>query len=1139
MNLSTSHLHWLESFKSHLVPLTEESREKIAETLFKIPTPQQQFEDQDDFLNWIGESIPCMQWTIQETYPSSLSIYFLFKPSKDISLDEFLLDYLRKWILPDKHLRLFSFCSHPFRLNGQGEFTVLEAHFFVHEQSTAKLLQDTLPSLQKEITFLLNFPSFCKDFLELKIVTYPDRPVLLLNKLTEISKKHHKKLESDLFSEMGRFLVLSSAEFKKRRSSHTVLRIIFSHDLLKKKILKEVRLFPEKRQLSVRLLSSELMFPFGNKTVLGLAIVLHLPDPYEYFDEQHILLAIQQLSSLMQIVQGSFYASQTSHDTVRSLYVEIEKRDGTDFTLQERKLIQAHLEEKLKERIEKLSPSIFMMGNAEEVMKNIFMLSGELNSPFDIPQVIISLEKQTTTDLYFTIVLVRSRKPSDPSLQHYFANIEDDITFLPEKEQVVGYLPMDRVKEACVFQLKIPRFPFTRCDSSTNFYLARKKILTLLTQVLGEVRDYNGGMLLKQGEVLSQLKINLPFVSAELLENLFYSITPIEMQAILPFPVLQDFLTAALEMTQKELPKRESYGCSMQQKEGYSFAILRANDFSLKGCIEEALRKNTAVVSFSISYQESLLIGYLYTSHDLQNQMSFCTAIREGIEEWNKKIKKLRVLRLHFNDWSYSLDPRMGGDTVSSIILKGLFEGLTRRGKDGTLALAAAERVEVSDDLKHYTFHLRKSFWSNGDPVLAHDFEYAWKKILSPHFNTSFAYHFYPIKNAAAVKKGQLPIDQLGISCLNEATLRVELEEPCSYFLELLSHAIFSPVNHRVDQKHPNWFTREGEAYICNGPFYLLKSHPHWGRYELAKNPRYWDAGEVELDKIILLKADIPTALEMYKRDEIDWIGRPASPWDGSYSSSCNETVHISSTYTVYWYVFNVQRYPFHNKNLRKAIHHLIDRKELLDTYGGIGTPAVTPLPISHTQHSHLPIPKSSPELALAYFEKALEELHLQREQFPPIGLMCPTGGTRYQMAQAIKKKIEETLQIPCYIETYPWGVLFEKMTQGEHHIGAMGWTALVDDPLYTLNAFKHVHERINFSKWEHPRYKELLDSANRELDPQKRRHIIGESEALLIEEVPLMPFYYEMQQYAKKSHVKLPANWEVKDIDFKWISMV
>lgn len=243
----------------------------------------------------------------------------------------------------------------------------------------------------------------------------------------------HPRLEGDLFAELERFLSLSTEEFRKRRSIKGLLRLILSYHFLRKKMLKEIRISPDKRHLYARILSSQLLFPFGKKNVLGLAFVVHLPDRYDFFDQHHIYLAIQELTPTLQLVPGSFYFSQTSQDELGFFYIEIEKAEGREITLKEYKNLRTQIEKELKKRIERLSPSIFMMRNTEETMKNILVLGQELHYKTDIPQVTISLEKQTLQSLFFTVTLARILKKGDLSLKQLFEKWSAEVSFFFRK----------------------------------------------------------------------------------------------------------------------------------------------------------------------------------------------------------------------------------------------------------------------------------------------------------------------------------------------------------------------------------------------------------------------------------------------------------------------------------------------------------------------------------------------------------------------------------------------------------------------------------------------------------------------------------------------------------------------------------
>lgn len=1121
----------------------EESRKKILEILWKTLPHPLFFEDQKNVLSWLLESVPLIQWTHFETLPDCFSVFLICRPVGHISIEEIFLNHLTQWLSPEKKISLLSSSHYFFHLEGlpNSEFFVGEARFLIKDQGLHYAIQSNLPSWSQELRFLLKNPAYASDFLASKISTYPHHSLPLFRLFVDLIQKYPNYIDKNVFGDFSCFFALTNSNFRSQRSVRSLARLMISHYLIRNQLLRKVRITPDKRHLFLRFLSSQLSFPFGSKTVLGIAIVMHLPAKNEHLDEQHILLAIQELFPNIQILKGSCYLFQTYQNTIQSLYLEIEKLDGTRFSFKERRQLLKHLRNHLKERVETLVPTIFMNRNEEEIMKNILVLSREVESEMEMPQVIIALEKQTVEDLFFTVTLVRVLKDNDLPLKSLFSKLGKEAQFLPDRTQVVGYLQKKYPKEANVFHLRLARSSFLRSDSSTHFYLARKQVVALLERALGEIRDYTGGMILQQGELFLRLKNAFPQASVELLENFFYSITPIEMKVLLPLHFLTSIFQEILQFIESVRLKKETFCSVIAQEKDFAFAIVHSDDPKLREGLDHHLRpenpSHQTYVHFSIPFQESMLLGYICLSDNKEQQEKFALFIRQSIEECKRKIKHLRTLRLNFQDWSYSLDPRLGGDTLSTVLLKTLYEGLTRKGKDGLLSLAVAEKASVSKDLKTYTFKLRECYWSNGNRIVAYDFEYAWKKVLSPHFSTPFAYLFYPIKNAKAVKEGSLPIDEAKISALDESTLSVELETPSSYFLELLLHPLFSPINHRVDQQHPNWCSQDGAKYVCNGPFYLRKADAQWGCYELVKNPCYWDISAIDLDEIILLKANSQTALEMFVKDEIDWIGRPLRPWEASFAQAGSDIESYNSV-GIYWYVFNNQTFPFHNKNLRKAIAHAIDRKELADLQYGSGSPSITPLPLTHTQHGSKAVPDRNPELARQYFNQALKELGITDKEFPTITLIHTQAEVRDSIAYLVKTQIETALGIRCQIEGYSWEKLFDKMTKGEYQIGAMGWTAIVDDPLYTLNIFKNRHDKINFAKWENSTFCELLNAADQELDRTKRQQYLADAEALLIEELPVIPISYEVKQYMKKKHIQLPSNPYGGEIDFKWLSI-
>ena len=199
-------------------------------------------------------------------------------------------------------------------------------------------------------------------------------------------------------------------------------------------------------------------------------------------------------------------------------------------------------------------------------------------------------------------------------------------------------------------------------------------------------------------------------------------------------------------------------------------------------------------------------------------------------------------LRLVISAEPPTLDPRLAGDTVSGSVMRMCFDGLMRVDSKGKSTPAVAEKVDISEDGSTYTFHLRESYWADGKPLTAHDFEKTWKTILDPLFPSRFAYNFYIIKNAEEAKEGTCPVEEVGVRALGDRTLVVELRHPAPYFLDLVSAHSFFPV-------------RSDDYLIGNGPF-KLTSWRHYNELALEKNERYWDAGAVKLSKIHLAILD-------------------------------------------------------------------------------------------------------------------------------------------------------------------------------------------------------------------------------------------------------------------------------------------
>lgn len=957
--------------------------------------------------------------------------------------------------------------------------------------------------------------------------------------LLTLLQKHPNHLEKTLLSEYNRFFALLSPEFIIQRFPQQLTRLICTHHLFYKQLARSLRLFPEARHLQIHCAPTRLQFPFGSKPVLGLILGVCPLDRYELFDETTILLATKKLIPTAELVTGSFYCYQGQGDSIRMLYVELEKKDGAKFSSQELRLLKKCLPDELKNHVEKVVPAIFMKRNEEEVMKTVLTLSQELKYTTDLPQATISLETQSSTSVVFTVVLVYFQHQHQKPLLSILQQNSPHLTWTTDRTQTISHLHTKISKEAHVLRATIPKdLHLLRDDSSVNFYLARQKVLDTLQSTLGEVRDYNGGMILRQSEQLAQLKQAFPNQSDHhLLENFFYSLSPIEAQTTLLQGPLQKLFHLCLQATATDLPKRESYFLKVEQQATHVFVMIRARDPIFREMLLNALNilgsASMAITSTTVNLQGSDILGYIYECSALRKQEQFIKIIRDSIADSLAKLENFQVLRLSVLDLPISLDPRIRGEGESPAILKMLFEGLMRIDKEGEPVYGAAELVTLSADAKTYSFKLRPSFWSSGAKVTAHDFAYAWKKILSPNFSTPFTYLFYPIKNAKNAKEGMLPLDQVGIQVLDETTLLVELEHPAPYFLELTAHSLYAPVNHLIDQNHPDWACREGADYVCNGPFQLMKRQPSQG-LQLIKNPLYWDAQNIQLDQVLITQNSAHMAAQMFKNDETDWVGRPFQPWVPSLSMACPEKIEHYLTPMMLWYVFNTSSFPFHHPKLRQAFRYATDRKALIEHLSYEGVPALTPLPLPHTQHINAGVADGDVAKARRLFQEALKELRLTEKTFPPLILIHTTGELLDKTTHFLKQTWEEAFEIHCTIEAYEWHHVFDRMTQGDFQIGAMKWGSWINDPMYTLNAFKYGNDKMNFAKWENDTYQSLLSAAEQTTDLQKRQEYLAKAEAILIEEVPVLPIFHEIHQFMKKNHLQVHINKKIGMVDFR-----
>jgi oligopeptide transport system substrate-binding protein len=497
-----------------------------------------------------------------------------------------------------------------------------------------------------------------------------------------------------------------------------------------------------------------------------------------------------------------------------------------------------------------------------------------------------------------------------------------------------------------------------------------------------------------------------------------------------------------------------------------------------------------------------------------------------------------KVLRLNLHSEPPTADPGIADDSTSGAIIRATFDGLTRVQEDGKAHESVAEKIDISEDRRTYTFHLRDSKWSNGEPVTAHDFEFAWKRVLDPKTGSNYAYQLYYIKNAEKYNLGKAKAEDVGVKALDDKTLQVTLENPTPFFLELTAFYTYYPVNKKVVEANPNW-AGEAKTHVGNGPF-KMEEWEHKNKLTLVKNENYWDKEAVKLDKIeFSMVEDENTELSMFDNGELDWAGAPLSalPTDAIPALKDSGKMVTQPIAGLYMYKFNTEQPPFNNAKIRKAFAYAIDRKSIIDNVTQANQqPAMGIVPPTMAVSANPYFKDNDVETAKKLLAEGMKELGISK--LPPITLSFNTSEGHKKIAEAIQDQWKKAFGVEVKLENKEWKVYLDDLHQGKFQIGRAGWSGDFNDAINFLELFKYKKGGNNDTNWEHPKYQELLNKSALETDPEKRKQILAQAEQLIMEEMPAAPIYFYTQSWVKSDKVKGVIIDGLGFVDWKWATI-
>jgi oligopeptide transport system substrate-binding protein len=462
-----------------------------------------------------------------------------------------------------------------------------------------------------------------------------------------------------------------------------------------------------------------------------------------------------------------------------------------------------------------------------------------------------------------------------------------------------------------------------------------------------------------------------------------------------------------------------------------------------------------------------------------------------------------------------SLDPHKTSTVSEANILRDLFMGLTMHDATASLIPGAAESWEVSDDGTVYTFKLRPgALWSDGTPVTAGDFVYAWQRVVTPETAAEYAYMLAPIANAEAITAGEAAPDTLGVRAVDDMTLEVTLNAPTPYFLEMLTHQATYPVQRANVEALGAEFAKPGNL-VSNGAYTLARFVPN-DRVTLLKNPNFYDAANVAIDEVNFYPTeDRSTAIKRFEAGELDMNDDLPSEQLADIKAKFGDQVKIGPYLGTYYYSFKIPSEPWNDAQLRRAIAMAIDRDFLAEkVWQGTMLPA----------YSFVPPGIGGYEAATADYA---EMSQIDREDAAvailtglgygpdnplPMEIRYNTSENHTNTAVAIQEQLKplgiEVTMVNTDAPTH-WSFLEQ---HGDFDVARAGWIADYKDPENFLALCKS-EAGNNYSEYANPAYDDLLARAAASADPAERMALLGEAEALGVAEdhcvVPLMFYSY------------------------------
>lgn len=466
-----------------------------------------------------------------------------------------------------------------------------------------------------------------------------------------------------------------------------------------------------------------------------------------------------------------------------------------------------------------------------------------------------------------------------------------------------------------------------------------------------------------------------------------------------------------------------------------------------------------------------------------------------------------------------------------------VFESFYRLGKNGQPTAGLAKKATVSADGLTWIFTLRDAKWSNGDQITAQDFVYSWRRSLTPKTASPYAYLFSGVKNADAISKGKLPVEQLGIKALDNKTVEISLEKPIAYFKVLMAYPLFGPQNQKVVEKYGKKYATNSKYMVYSGPFVIKNWTGTSDKWSFQKNPNYWDKKQVKLDKISYKVVSNPnTGYELYQQGKLDMT--PLSSQQVKNYKNSSEFKQYPYSYVAFLaYNFNAtnaaNKKALNNQNIRRALSLALDRKVLTKKVFGDGSQVPTGFvanDLAKNPQTGVDFAKEQAvtktvaydaNLAKKYWRKGLTETGLKELTFNILASSdTPTNDALTQYLQSQYTKVLPGLKVK--VQNIPGKSALERARKGEFDIYVSGWGGDFNDPI-TFLQIPLTGTSYNYGNYSNSEYDRLIAKATNEdaNDKLVRWNDLVAAAKLFNSQQGVSPLYQQTTAYLQKKRVK------------------